>query len=108
VTITPSGLAIDNSPMTKGVDGHVVLAEVADLNVDGSPEIYVYAQSAGSGRSDRRTGPSTRWQGTVSGAGGPGASCCRCRGQAMLSREDSTSRVSHLACQAGTKQRHGE
>ena len=49
VTITPSGLAIDNSPMTKEVDGHVVLAEVADLNVDGSPEIYVYAQSAGSG-----------------------------------------------------------
>lgn len=49
VTITPSGLAIDNSPMMKEVDGHVVLAEVADLNVDGSPEIYVYAQSAGSG-----------------------------------------------------------
>ena len=49
LTITPSGLAIDNSPMTKEVDGHVVLAEVADLNVDGSPEIYVYVQSAGSG-----------------------------------------------------------
>lgn len=49
LTITPSGLAIDTSPMTKQLDGHVVLAEVADLNVDGSPEIYVYAQSAGSG-----------------------------------------------------------
>ena len=49
LTITPSGLAIDNSAMTKEVDGHVVLAEVADLNVDGSPEIYVYVQSAGSG-----------------------------------------------------------
>jgi hypothetical protein len=49
VTIAPSGLAIDNSPMTKEVDGHVFLAEVADLNVDGSPEIYVYVQSAGSG-----------------------------------------------------------
>jgi hypothetical protein len=49
VTITPSGLAIDDSPMTKEVDGHVVLAEVADLNADGSPEICVYAQSAGSG-----------------------------------------------------------
>lgn len=49
LTITPAGLAIDNSPMTKQIDGHVVLAEVADLNVDGSPEIYVYVQSAGSG-----------------------------------------------------------
>jgi hypothetical protein len=49
LTITPLGLAIDNSPVTKEVDGHVVLAEVADLNVDGSPEIYVYVQSAGSG-----------------------------------------------------------
>ena len=49
LTITPSGLAIDNSPMTREVDGHVVLAEVADLNVDGSPEIYVYVQSVGSG-----------------------------------------------------------
>jgi hypothetical protein len=49
LTITPSRLAIDNSPVTKEVDGQVVLAEVADLNVDGSPEIYVYVQSAGSG-----------------------------------------------------------
>jgi heat shock protein HslJ len=49
VTITPSGLAIDNSAMAREADGHVVLAEAADLNVDGSPEIYVYAQSAGSG-----------------------------------------------------------
>lgn len=49
LTITPSGLAIDDSPMTKEVDGRVVLAEVADLNVDGSPEIYAYVQSAGSG-----------------------------------------------------------
>ena len=49
LTIAPSGLAIDNSVMTKEVDGHVVLAEVADLNADGSPEIYVYVQSTGSG-----------------------------------------------------------
>ena len=49
VTITPSGLAIDNAAMKQEVEGHVVLAEVADLNVDGSPEIYVYVQSTGSG-----------------------------------------------------------
>lgn len=49
VTITPSGLEIDNSPVTVEVDGTVTGAEVADLNLDGSPEIYVYATSAGSG-----------------------------------------------------------
>ena len=49
VTITPSGLAVDNSAMKQEADGQVVGAEVADLNVDGSPEIYVYVQSAGSG-----------------------------------------------------------
>ncbi|MEJ2483631.1 MAG: PliI family lysozyme inhibitor of I-type lysozyme [Gemmatimonadota bacterium] len=49
VTITPSGLEIDNSPVTVEVDGTVRGAEVGDLNTDGSPEIYVYATSAGSG-----------------------------------------------------------
>ena len=49
VTITPSGLEADNSPITRETDGKVVLAEVADLNVDNSPEVYVYTQSAGSG-----------------------------------------------------------
>ena len=49
VTITPSGLEIDNSPVTVEIDGTVTGAEVADLNFDGSPEIYVYATSAGSG-----------------------------------------------------------
>lgn len=49
LTVTPSGLAADNSPVTKEVDGRVVGAEVADLNADGSPEIYVYVQSRGSG-----------------------------------------------------------
>ena len=47
--IVPAGLATDNSPITRQIEGHVVLAEVADLNVDGSPEIYVYVQSVGSG-----------------------------------------------------------
>ncbi len=47
--IVPSGLAIDNSPMEAEIDGTVTGAEVADLNVDGSPEVYVYVRSAGSG-----------------------------------------------------------
>ena len=49
LTVTPAGLEIDNSPMVREVDGQVVEAEVADLDVDGSPEIYIYVQSAGSG-----------------------------------------------------------
>ena len=49
VTITPAGLEIDNSAIVREADGTVVGAEIADLNVDGSPELYVYVQSAGSG-----------------------------------------------------------
>ena len=49
VTITPSGLEIDNTPIEVEADGTVTGAEVADLNADGSPEIYVYVSSAGSG-----------------------------------------------------------
>jgi hypothetical protein len=49
LTLTPSGLQIDNSPITVEVDGVVTGAEVADLNADGSPEVYVYVTSAGSG-----------------------------------------------------------
>ena len=47
--IIPSGLTIDNAPIERTIDGLVTGAEVADLNVDGSPEVYVYVQSAGSG-----------------------------------------------------------
>ena len=49
VTITPSGLGRDNQPVSREIDGTVTGAEVADLNGDGSPEIYVYVTSAGSG-----------------------------------------------------------
>jgi len=35
--------------MVQDVEGTVSGAEVADLNGDGSPEVYVYIQSAGSG-----------------------------------------------------------
>ncbi|MCX7111746.1 MAG: PliI family lysozyme inhibitor of I-type lysozyme [Proteobacteria bacterium] len=47
--IVPKGLKSDNKPIEKEIDGTVTGAEVADLNADGSPEIYVYATSAGSG-----------------------------------------------------------
>lgn len=47
--IVPSGLEIDNSPIARTIDGTVTGAQVADLNGDGSPEIYVYVTSAGSG-----------------------------------------------------------
>jgi hypothetical protein len=47
--IVPSGLEIDNSPVVQTIDGTVMGAEAADLNGDGSPEIYVYVTSAGSG-----------------------------------------------------------
>jgi hypothetical protein len=49
LTITPAGLEIDNSIKTIEVDGTVTAAEIADLNNDGSPEIYVFTHSAGSG-----------------------------------------------------------
>lgn len=47
--IVPSGLEIDNSTITQEIDGQVTGAEVADLDANGSPEIYVYVNSAGSG-----------------------------------------------------------
>lgn len=47
--IVPSGLEIDNSEILREVDGSCTGAEVADLNADGSPEVYVYVNSAGSG-----------------------------------------------------------
>ncbi len=47
--IVPSGLLIDNSPITRQIDGTVTGAEVADLNVDGSPEVYVYVTLNGVG-----------------------------------------------------------
>ena len=47
--ILPAGLEVDNSPIVRTIAGTVIGAEVADLNVDGSPEIYVYVTSAGSG-----------------------------------------------------------
>jgi hypothetical protein len=49
LTIKPSGLIIDNSMIEQEIDGTASGAEIADINSDGSPEIYVYVTSAGSG-----------------------------------------------------------
>lgn len=49
VRVVPAGLEIDNTPIERQIDGTVSGAEVADLDSDGSPELYVYVQSAGSG-----------------------------------------------------------
>jgi hypothetical protein len=49
LTITPSGLMELNEVITREIDGTVTDAEVADINVDLSPEIYVWVNSAGSG-----------------------------------------------------------
>ena len=51
LTITPTGLEGENKPIVVEVDGSVTDAEVADLDANGFPEIYVYVTSAGSGLS---------------------------------------------------------
>jgi hypothetical protein len=45
--ISPQGLEIDNSDITRPLTGDIVRAEVADLDQDGSPEVYVFARSPG-------------------------------------------------------------
>jgi hypothetical protein len=47
VKITPAGLKAVNKPISHAVNGMVIGAEVADLNVDQSPEIYVYVREPG-------------------------------------------------------------
>ena len=42
VTLTPSGLEADNNPITTKVAGLITRIETADINGDGSPEIYIY------------------------------------------------------------------
>ena len=49
LTIVPSGLSIENPVITEEIDGSVTGAQIDDLNGDGSPEVYVYINSAGSG-----------------------------------------------------------
>jgi hypothetical protein len=47
--IVPAGLAIDNRPISRTIEGIVTDARVADIDAAGSPEIYVFVTSAGSG-----------------------------------------------------------
>jgi hypothetical protein len=49
VRIQPSGLEVDNRPIVRTIEGTITGAEVADLNADGSPELYLFVTSAGSG-----------------------------------------------------------
>ena len=47
--IQPSGLAVDNNEIRAELDGTAYRAEIADLDHNGWPEIYVFVSSAGSG-----------------------------------------------------------
>jgi hypothetical protein len=49
LTIQPGGLESGNEPISVEIDGSVTSAEIADLDANGSPEIYAYVNSAGSG-----------------------------------------------------------
>ncbi|GAB3332311.1 hypothetical protein [Marilutibacter aestuarii] len=49
VTVTPTGLEASNEPMTRDIDGQVKDAELADLDADGSPEVYVFVTPASEG-----------------------------------------------------------
>jgi hypothetical protein len=44
--VSPKGLTKDNATAETVIDGTVTDAEAGDLNVDGSPEIYVFTRSA--------------------------------------------------------------
>jgi len=67
LTITPSGLSLANDVIKQEIDGSVTGAEIADLNNDGSPEIYVYVTSAGSGSYGSLVAYSANHKKTLSG-----------------------------------------
>jgi len=67
LTITPTGLEGTNDVVRQEIDGSVTGAEVADLNSDGSPEIYVYVNSAGSGAYGSLIAYSTNNKKSISG-----------------------------------------
>jgi hypothetical protein len=50
LTIRTEGTKLPVAPIRRTVEGRVVGAEVADLNGNGQPEIYIYVQGPGSDR----------------------------------------------------------
>ncbi len=49
LTIKPKGLQGSNKEIYLEADGAVTGAQIGDINHDGSPELYIYINSAGSG-----------------------------------------------------------
>jgi hypothetical protein len=49
LTVTPVGLEYDSDTRRVALDGTAYLAELADLDANGWPEVFVYVSSAGSG-----------------------------------------------------------
>jgi len=49
ITIKPHGLKNGDAPLTQPVEGEVSKVEIADLDGDGSPELFLYTTSPGSG-----------------------------------------------------------
>jgi hypothetical protein len=47
LTIKPSGLKVVNDPVVHDIAGRVLRAEVADIDSNGDPEIYVFTASNG-------------------------------------------------------------
>lgn len=49
LSIIPDGLTVANDPVALVISGTVAGADMADLNADGFPELYIYVASVGSG-----------------------------------------------------------
>lgn len=49
VTVTPKGLTLSNKPVTGQIDGLFTRAQMADLDADGEPELYVFLKTAETG-----------------------------------------------------------
>ena len=43
--VTPKNLEVDNTPIVAAIKGKILDAEIADINGDNSPEIFIYNQT---------------------------------------------------------------